>query len=218
MTPQDNGRFCGSCNKLVVDFTQMNDTDIIQYLLKNTHTCGILKKGQINRPMYLLSAPKRRSAWPGIAAMLVAGLFSLAPIKNHAYTNHRSGIEYFPIDGKKVEPSQNEQKVTVYIFNSETKAPISYGMVFIEGVGTFYSDQNGKVDVVINWMEDKRPENYYISISAGGYEVKNYYLKEHELKKISAANVYLNMQKMSDEDILPAGSISIQEIDTPTLK
>ncbi len=214
MTQVRGGRHCGDCNKTVVDFTQMSDEDIVQYLLNNTHTCGLLKKNQVNRPIYLYNQ-RKKSTWPAIAAMLIAGLVTLASTPSFAGNTHPNTIKFsYPVDGKKVEPSRNEQKITVHIYNSTTNAPISYGMVYIDGVGYFYSDANGKAEIVINYTEDKKPENYYVTVSAGGYATKSYTIKEKELQKISGANIYMDVLENNQDEILPAGMIAIDVVDT----
>ena len=43
MTSQSKGRFCGSCQKIVIDFTKMTNDEIIDYFEKKEHqksTCG----------------------------------------------------------------------------------------------------------------------------------------------------------------------------------
>jgi predicted house-cleaning NTP pyrophosphatase (Maf/HAM1 superfamily) len=42
MTPETQGRFCGACEKTVVDFTTMSDAEILQYFSKPDvgKTCG----------------------------------------------------------------------------------------------------------------------------------------------------------------------------------
>ncbi len=42
MTPRDNGRFCGSCRKVVVDFTKMSPIEVLAYLDSRTNEriCG----------------------------------------------------------------------------------------------------------------------------------------------------------------------------------
>lgn len=35
MTPNENGRFCGSCAKTVVDFTNMQTAEIQRYFIDN---------------------------------------------------------------------------------------------------------------------------------------------------------------------------------------
>ena len=49
MTPNDNGRFCGSCTKNVVDFTNMMPNEIQAYFLKHTNVCGRFSNEQVNK-------------------------------------------------------------------------------------------------------------------------------------------------------------------------
>ncbi|WP_034060934.1 hypothetical protein [Lacinutrix jangbogonensis] len=50
MSPIDKGRFCGSCNKTVVDFTKMDPIEIQSFLIMNKgqHICGHIKQSQID--------------------------------------------------------------------------------------------------------------------------------------------------------------------------
>ncbi|WP_338841419.1 hypothetical protein [Flavobacterium ginsenosidimutans] len=48
MTPKDNGRFCLSCSKTVVDFTSMLPEEIQQYFISHKNICGRLKNEQLN--------------------------------------------------------------------------------------------------------------------------------------------------------------------------
>jgi len=48
MTPKDNGRFCLSCSKTVVDFTAMLPEEIQQYFISNKNVCGRLKSEQLS--------------------------------------------------------------------------------------------------------------------------------------------------------------------------
>lgn len=49
MTPSDNGRFCLSCSKTVVDFTSMLPDEIQNYFIqnRNNNVCGRFKKSQL---------------------------------------------------------------------------------------------------------------------------------------------------------------------------
>ncbi|HMJ71418.1 MAG TPA: carboxypeptidase-like regulatory domain-containing protein [Cyclobacteriaceae bacterium] len=56
-THTSDGGFCGSCNKVVIDFTRMTDEEIIKFLKqKPTHSCGRFKPGQL-RSYVELSPP-----------------------------------------------------------------------------------------------------------------------------------------------------------------
>jgi hypothetical protein len=51
MTPKDNGRFCLSCTKTVVDFTSMLPEEIQLYFIQNQNekVCGRFKQSQLDR-------------------------------------------------------------------------------------------------------------------------------------------------------------------------
>jgi len=55
MTQKEQGRFCSSCDKIVIDFTQMNGQDIIRYFKETTETgtCGRFKQTQLSLPIPL---------------------------------------------------------------------------------------------------------------------------------------------------------------------
>ncbi|MBW1654401.1 hypothetical protein [Flavobacterium quisquiliarum] len=48
MTPNENGRFCLSCSKTVVDFTSMLPEEIQQYFISHKNVCGRLKNEQLS--------------------------------------------------------------------------------------------------------------------------------------------------------------------------
>jgi len=50
MTPNEQGRFCASCQKTVVDFTDWTDKMLIDFLLKNkTVTCARFTNIQLEK-------------------------------------------------------------------------------------------------------------------------------------------------------------------------
>lgn len=52
MSPVQQGRYCNSCCKQVVDFSQMSDKEILQILTKAAgNTCGRFKADQLERPL-----------------------------------------------------------------------------------------------------------------------------------------------------------------------
>jgi hypothetical protein len=62
MSPVEKGRFCGSCQKQVVDFSVMSDGEIAQFFkqpLKNS-VCGHFANDQLNRD---INVPKKRLPW-----------------------------------------------------------------------------------------------------------------------------------------------------------
>jgi hypothetical protein len=49
MTPTANGRHCEQCCKMVVDFADMTDVQLISYLISHNNVCGRLSEPQLNR-------------------------------------------------------------------------------------------------------------------------------------------------------------------------
>lgn len=62
MTKSEQGRFCASCQKQVVDFTMMTDRDIALFFKKPStgSVCGRFMNDQLNREMEI---PKKRIPW-----------------------------------------------------------------------------------------------------------------------------------------------------------
>jgi hypothetical protein len=80
MTPKKNGRHCSSCNKVVVDFTNMSEKEIVAFLLKNKSACGRISAKILNKPIAYFKPVKHiKYQWPAIAAFIVAGMFSVMP-------------------------------------------------------------------------------------------------------------------------------------------
>lgn len=61
MTPADKGRFCASCQKTVVDFTNMSDRQLAEFFKKPAASvCGRFYQEQLNRDIEL---PRKRIPW-----------------------------------------------------------------------------------------------------------------------------------------------------------
>jgi len=62
MAPGDKGRFCGSCQKTVVDFTEMSDMQLVAFFKKPStgSVCGRFYNDQLDRDYGI---PKKRLPW-----------------------------------------------------------------------------------------------------------------------------------------------------------
>jgi len=97
MTPDDKGKFCNSCCKSVVDFTNKSDQEIIDILQSagEGKVCGHFKKSQVDRPLVLKlnlrALPKNMNATRmfAIALLMVFGsvLVSCYDHKNEKISN-----------------------------------------------------------------------------------------------------------------------------------
>ncbi|RYD74796.1 MAG: T9SS type A sorting domain-containing protein [Sphingobacteriales bacterium] len=77
MTPNQQGRFCGSCAKTVIDFSAMTDAQMIAYFenLKNENVCGRVYPDQLNRTLQeavpMQPRKKMYRLWQYAAALLL---------------------------------------------------------------------------------------------------------------------------------------------------
>jgi hypothetical protein len=62
MTPVEKGKFCGSCQKQVVDFSNMNDRQVAEFFKKPStgSVCGRFMTDQLDRPIEI---PRKRIPW-----------------------------------------------------------------------------------------------------------------------------------------------------------
>jgi hypothetical protein len=217
MIPMDHGsalagRHCEACNKIVVDFSSMTDSDIVNYLLQNKNACGKFHPTQLDRT-YTIYPIKNRKSWPAIAAMMVAGMFSIAipdlnAAKHSSYdvTTVHGGVAVWEEPApphSKVDPEKiGKIQFTVRLFDQNSKNKISNGSITIAGLGTFQSNTQG--DIVIYFSGDGLPEIIEASIySSLGHHY--YKISRKDLKNSTHADLYLT------EMIMPAGTVAIEE-------
>ncbi|HLP52677.1 MAG TPA: hypothetical protein VK154_17435 [Chitinophagales bacterium] len=76
MTPEQQGAFCKVCSKVVVDFSKMNDEEVIAYLeqKKGEKTCGRFRAGQLS-PYELKINLQNMAAQSNIRKIFTVALF-----------------------------------------------------------------------------------------------------------------------------------------------
>src|SRR6478672_4555275 len=61
MKPSEKGKFCASCQKTVIDFTEMSDRQIAEFFKRPIGSvCGHFYQNQLNKDIEL---PKKRIPW-----------------------------------------------------------------------------------------------------------------------------------------------------------
>ncbi len=65
MQPSEQGRFCLSCQKQVVDFTQMSDAELFNFFskTKEQHVCGRTHTAQLDTVISKPVEPKKKKLW-----------------------------------------------------------------------------------------------------------------------------------------------------------
>jgi hypothetical protein len=85
MTPQQQGRHCAKCDKVVTDFSRMQDEQILNYLDKNDNTCGRFQHWQLEKELQLPTLHNPWTRWIKTAAF--GGFLFAGAMTGKAQTN-----------------------------------------------------------------------------------------------------------------------------------
>lgn len=139
MTPQDKGRFCGSCQKQVVDFTTMTDQQLIRFFTEKKEegsVCGRFHNDQLQRDII---TPRKTIPWVkyffqiALPAFLVSAKAQAQGKIKSTVENVRSN-EQVELIGKIAAPIEQSQKTYLLqgrITDSKGNG-ISFASVFIK--------------------------------------------------------------------------------------
>ncbi|MNK05440.1 hypothetical protein D3C87_233220 [compost metagenome] len=215
MTPETNGRFCGSCEKSVVDFTRMPDFSIVSYLEKhkNEKVCGRFTKPQLDR-VYQLNQPASVPVFDLRAIVLGLALTTFSAVHSFAQTEPHEPVK---IDTLMHQPEPMILgKIAVQHFNHE-KEKMATGTVFnlqsdfkqvtvllktAEGkvLKTLKPDAKGKFEFDLDW----KLKPAAIEVSGAGYETEYLYFS----RVPTLSNLHVTLR---DEIDTIRGDIQISE-------
>jgi hypothetical protein len=179
MTAADQGRFCASCEKQVVDFTMMSDREIAEFFKKKStgSVCGRFMNEQLDRPIEI---PKKRIPWVKyffqftIPAMLLS-------LKAGAQ-RRTMGIPLMvkeKNDTPRVAKPAVPDSIQGIVYN-EKGEPVPFAKVCIKDTSSStIADSNGRFELkppVVDWVivgdvseERAAPDTSVLQIIAPGY-------------------------------------------------
>ncbi|OQP65066.1 T9SS type A sorting domain-containing protein [Niastella populi] len=178
MTPQEQGRFCGSCQKTVVDFTMMSDQEVLNYFLKADHNvCGRMADDQLNRELKITET-KKRFSWAYVWNILVATFLMTkadAQVKDKPEKPVEIISEDRPIMGKVAYGPRAGVKKTVIpvemkglVLDERNNQPVMGASIRVKdaGIGCM-ADTAGKFTLKV-----EKTEAVVLEFSAIGYETQ----------------------------------------------
>lgn len=146
MTPKEQGRFCGSCQKVVVDFTVMSDKEMLDHISKaaGQSVCGRFANDQLNRKVEA-PANKRKFSLAYVWNLLLATVLFFEScndtttgkvvcekpaVQKGEIEEHTVGMVLTAEDTTELKlPAEIKGKV----FNKETSLPVAGAEVRIAG-------------------------------------------------------------------------------------
>lgn len=215
MDSQEKGRFCGSCEKLVIDFSVMSDIEIVNYFkeYKGQNTCGHFKKNQINRHLDTQlkekETPRRKLFLKELAAACFA--FFLASTDAKA----QGGVVYTDEEIEQIKEERNQKKalenqgkeiaINGKIIND--KEVLSNAIISIKGTEhKTVSLENGLFSIYVPFEIAQNQEFVTLVVECEGLETK-----EVEVKT-SPTNQFIEVDFEEKERVITAISLANEDI------
>jgi hypothetical protein len=149
-TPTQKGKFCGACQKEVIDFTAWTDDEIKRYFKTTTQsTCGRFKQQQLKIYPTTEVRPKSHSAWAAFVAFLMLLVHEPAEAQTSTPTRQEQ------VDEQKREKIAGKALTTITVRGIVIDDVDSLGIpgvnVLRKGTteGTV-TDTNGKFELTLN--------------------------------------------------------------------
>jgi len=176
MTPVEQGRFCQSCAKQVVDFSMMTDQDVLNYFSKATgNTCGRFNNDQLQRPLQPTKIEKKKTWW--VAAMIPLMLMFEkvgAQKKNTRSTKPAINVQDLIIKGDTIVTSK--RKIHCNVINAKS-SPIPFASVSVNGtLQGVTADSAGKFELLLN----RDLYSAQIEVSSVGYGSENFFINDSD--------------------------------------
>lgn len=189
MSPVEQGKFCGSCEKQVVDFSKMSDRQVAEFFKKPStgSVCGRFMSDQLDRTYEI---PKKRIPWlryffqMALPALFLSRASAQQPrmgkvtpstsdtTKVHITDEFRTMgivapcIKGFEGDTLKVQPITKTIKGKVI---DQKGAPVAYASIQAgKTKSIFFSDEKGEFDIRVTLVNNKG----MVMISSTGFDPK----------------------------------------------
>ncbi len=210
MSPTEQGRFCNSCAKEVIDFSTMTDVEVLNYFssLKSEKICGRVLPIQLDNPISRPIEPKKKLFWYWNYITLFFLFFSKSPVKAQNTVGKISSIpvKHPPGQIKMGMMSRDTHLHPVVVIAGKITDDNGKGIPFvtIKEKGTqsgATSDEYGVYKLKVNGLIS------IVEISAAGYVTNEFNLAGLQLYN------FMLTTKVIEQVITMAGGISYRQLD-----
>ena len=158
MNPEQSGRFCSECKTTVVDFTNMSDKQLMEYLSKSKHLCGRFNDEQVentNVPVEVITYRKRnRIKLFSVITFFIAKLLSSpANAQDSSFVKITNPDDEKAKNLKKIYNDSTIFHVTGKVMARKKSKPLDYAKVTVKVGNNFVqsvrTDSNGYFEINI---------------------------------------------------------------------
>lgn len=222
MTPTQQGRFCDSCAKPVIDFSTSSDVEIIRFLEehKGQKTCGRFHVSQLDRPIKQASIQQSSSGFSLRAALMGATLSSLLGLESCksdepvimgdmvAVNTTEQPVSCTKTDLTEIKQGEvsiqtynhhNEKLMSGYVTDSDgnkiQNAKLTLFSDSDEEIGKVFTKTDGSFRLELNW--DKKPS--YVQVTSDDYAM--YVIRIGTTESLQEMKIVLSEMMMLKGDI-----------------
>ena len=146
----DNGGFCNSCKKTVVDFTKMSDQEILTYFSnEKSKTCGLFLESQLKSYSNLSLLSNKQKSTTFASSIFGISLVSILSLTN-AYSQDKTNVttivkeENFATK-KDIDSVHVNEKITVSGIVSDQSGPLPGANIYLKNYNiSTQTDIDGK--------------------------------------------------------------------------
>ncbi|MGB5943094.1 MAG: carboxypeptidase-like regulatory domain-containing protein [Leeuwenhoekiella sp.] len=207
MTPMERGRYCDSCEKEVLDFTNFSQREIALRIKNGENICGRFRKDQLERP-YFLPEENSLKSWK-----LVAAFTSLLGFCSPALAQHSSdevktvkSTEGF-IEDDSLQNKYLKDSITISGKVMEQEIPLPGAAITLEGTQLgANTDFDGNFSLIVPSHLLEHKDTSKLIISYVGFETKEYCLMTNRPKDLTV-NMYLETGNLKLAAVMVGGII-----------
>jgi hypothetical protein len=201
MTPQEKGRFCGKCEKTIIDYSHQPDRVIAQAIKDgNGQICGRFRSDQLQRDIVLEPQFYQNTRWKAFGLML-SGLLAAGTLKGQdvIMPSISTEISTSSISNKK-NNSTLESKIVLSgrILDEEDKQALTAATIILKGsnIGCA-TDVDGNFQLEISTEKSHLiKDKLVLEVSYLGYTPKEITITKEALQNnltINLAEIYLSI-------------------------
>jgi len=221
MTPLENGRYCSSCQKQVIDFTNMSDEQLIAYFRKRAKdsVCGRFMNDQLHRN---ISISNKKIPWVKyVIQLLLPAVLASSKAASQGQLKIKTGKPIIVANAKSNEVknafARNSAKSVSGKIVDEKGSAVPYASVYIKGTSVGTScDSAGNFSLNCRELSD----SLILQASCVGFQVAEKLLsandyKEHVVISLNTQQALGEVVVTSHVDMIMgrfvAGAISVVE-------
>lgn len=169
MDKRNEGRFCESCQKCVVDFSTYSNSEIIKVLRSSkSDICGRISNRQLAQLNHYLIAVPTNTNWLKYLGVLAIGASVFAGGASAQVLKKPVAISNSNVKSSAILKTVSPKKIYGYVFDQNKKPIAGLQIVIVDTKLFAKTDNNGRYEIIIG--ENSIPKTSLIKVESLKFE------------------------------------------------